>query len=332
MRYLVYFLVVFPFLLSAEKKEVRRIELCQHFFKPNPKDPSILTTPFLAKVKEVLSEKKIELVASDLSGDLTSKEIAYIVLWNHSKRMGQSFLSRLPKEKSILFMWEPPTTLKNMYSRKTLRYFKRIYTWDDDLVDNRRFFKFYYPALTPMIDQPPSFEEKKLLTFIFSNKGSKHPKQLYTERENVIKFFETQTAGAFEFYGQGWEEKRYKNYRGAPENKIEILKNYRFTICYENMGDVKGYITEKIFDSFAAGSVPIYLGATNITDYIPKGCFIDRREFKDNEELYNFLKRMDKTTYDAYIENIRQFLKSDKAQLFSMNMFHVIFLEAIRFP
>ena len=36
---------------------------------------------------------------------------------------------------------------------------------------------------------------------------------------------------------------------------------------------VKGYITEKIFDSFFAGVVPIYWGAENITDYVPKSLY-----------------------------------------------------------
>jgi len=331
MRFLIYLLLFLPVVLCAEKKEKRRIEFYQNF-TPNPHDAGFIDSPFLSEVKQVLSEKKIELVASDLSGDLKSDEVSYVILWNHAKWMKPSFLSRIPKEKAILFMWEPPTVLKKMYSRKTLRHFKRIYTWDDDLVDNKRFFKFYYPVLTPMIDKLPSFQEKKLLTFISSNKKSKHPKQLYTERESAIKFFENKYEGDFEFYGQAWKKKGYKNYRGEPQDKLGTIKNYRFNICYENMGDVKGYITEKIFDSFAAGCVPIYLGATNVTDYIPKNCFIDRREFKSYEELYQFLKNMDEATYNIYIENIRQFLKSDKAQLFSLSMLHVIFLEAVRFP
>lgn len=331
MRSWIYLLLLFPLILFAEKREKRRIEFYQNFTS-NPKDEGFVNSSFLADVKQVLSEKKIELVASDLSGDLKSKEVSYVVLWNQPKWMKPSFLSRIPKEKAILFMWEPPTVLKKMYSPETLRYFKRIYTWDDDLVDDKKFFKFYYPVLKPMADQIPSFQEKKLLTFMFSNKKSKHPKQLYTERENVIKFFEDKPKGDFEFYGQAWRKKGYKNYRGEPKDKLSTMKNYRFSICYENMGNVKGYITEKIFDSFAAGCVPIYLGATNVTDYIPKNCFIDRRAFKNHEELYEFLKNMDEATYNGYIENIRQFLKSDQAQLFSLTMLHVTFLDAIRFP
>ena len=48
------------------------------------------------------------------------------------------------------------------------------------------------------------------------------------------------------------------------------MQHYRFYICYENTEGVEDYITEKIFDCFAAGFVPIYWGASNIEKYIPK--------------------------------------------------------------
>lgn len=48
-----------------------------------------------------------------------------------------------------------------------------------------------------------------------------------------------------------------KEYRN---NKIEFLAGYRFNICPENM-DAKEYVTEKIWDSFEAGCIPVYGGA-----------------------------------------------------------------------
>ena len=41
------------------------------------------------------------------------------------------------------------------------------------------------------------------------------------------------------------------------------------------MRNVNGYVTEKIFDAFKAGCVPVYWGAENITKYVPAECFID---------------------------------------------------------
>ena len=70
-----------------------------------------------------------------------------------------------------------------------------------------------------------------------------------------------------------------------------------------------------------AGCVPIYWGANNIEDYIPKNCFIDRRDFSSNEQLYAFIKNMKKEEYESYLENIQNFLESEKAQLFSVDTF-----------
>ncbi len=46
------------------------------------------------------------------------------------------------------------------------------------------------------------------------------------------------------------------------DNKIEFLSDYKFNICCENV-DVKDYVTEKIFDAFSAGTIPIYFGSNN---------------------------------------------------------------------
>ena len=50
---------------------------------------------------------------------------------------------------------------------------------------------------------------------------------------------------------------RYNNNVGKIKNKILFLSNYKFSIAMENSeGD--GYLSEKIIDSFEAGTIPIY--------------------------------------------------------------------------
>ncbi len=256
-------------------------------------------------------------------------EIKQLVFWNMPQKLKKLKIERLPKEKLILFMWEPPTVQRRLYTKKMQDLFSKIYTWDDDLVDNVRFFKFYYPVLQKMAADLPVFEKKKLCTMVFSNKTSRHPQQLYTAREEMIQFFEKKGGQDFEFYGWGWEKAGYQSYRGTAANKIDVLKNFRFCICYENMQGSKGYITEKIFDAFAAGNVPIYWGASNIEEYVPPDCYIDRRKFKDNEELYLFLKKMTKNDYEGYLKRIKAWLGSESAQRFSVENFAKIFAEAI---
>ncbi len=140
---------------------------------------------------------------------------------------------------------------------------------------------------------------------------SKKSNQLYAEREKAIEFFENQKEEGFACYGRWWDPIKHPSYRGVAQDKIATLKQYRFSICYENSKNLKGYITEKIFDCFAAGNVPVYWGASNIEEYIPKSCFIDRRDFASMEELYCFLKTMSKKEYETYIQNIKKWLQSE---------------------
>jgi hypothetical protein len=212
-------------------------------------------------------------------------------------------------------MWEPPTVQPDLYNPKLHECFGKIFTWDDDLVDNKKYFKFNYFALTKRMENLPSFESKKFCTMIARRLSSKHPKQLYHERERAIRFYEDKK-GEFDLYGYGWEKRKFKNYKRPVPSKLEVLKNYKFCICYENTRDVRGYITEKIFDCFAAGVVPVYWGASNVGEYIPEGCFIDRRRFKDDQEVYDFLKKITKEEYERFQKCAEAYLKSEKAQAF----------------
>lgn len=256
------------------------------------------------------------------------KDVKKFVFFNLDKLLSRD-LDSLPKDKLVLFLWEPPLILPWMYKQKTLDNFSKIYTWNDDLVDNQKYFKFYYPVLTPMQEDIPSFEEKKLCTFVSTNLSSNDPHSLYIERAKAIAFFEGIGEQGFEFYGRKWNAAHYASYRGPIEDKLAVIKNYRFTLCYENCCDQNGYITEKIFDCFAAATVPIYWGAPNVATYIPKDCFIDRRDFSTLLELHTFLKNMGRETYEGYIERIRAFLSSDAAHYFSYAHFEKLFYESI---
>lgn len=237
-------------------------------------------------------------------------------------------LKQYPKEKLILIMWEPPTVAPQDHNPEFHEYFSKVFTWRDDLVDNKKYFKFYYPELHPMIADPIDFESKKLCTMIACNKYSAQPNELYTERLKVIMFFENIQTGDFDLYGKFWPSP-LKTYKGAIDRKVDILKQYKFSYAYENIKGVPGYVTEKIFDCFQAGCVPIYWGAPNITSYIPKDCFISREDFENNETLYAYLKNMDKERYNEYIKNIQTFLNSDQAQLYSLNNFVKIMMSSL---
>jgi hypothetical protein len=71
------------------------------------------------------------------------------------------------------------------------------------------------------------------------------------------------------------------------------------------------------------------LGAKNIFDFIPQNCLVDLRDFKNNDDLYSFLKSVDESKYNNYISNIKKFLKNNTNDLFTFKYFNNEIIKAI---
>ena len=82
------------------------------------------------------------------------------------------------------------------------------------------------------------------------------------------------------------------NITKGKESKINILKLYKFSIAMEN-SEGEGYISEKIIDSFLAGTIPIYYGGYNINQYINNKAFILIRGEKDLKKKIEYIKKID---------------------------------------
>lgn len=142
-------------------------------------------------------------------------------------------------------------------------------------------------------------------------------RELYGERLKAIRYFSA--VPGFDLYGWRWDKMpkhplyfHYGKYakrawKGSPEDKTKIMGEYKFAICFENC-EAPGWISEKIYDCFAAGCIPVYFGAPDITSYVPAECFIDFRKFKNYKELHQFLSSLSGEEMSGYREAIRQFL------------------------
>ena len=54
---------------------------------------------------------------------------------------------------------------------------------------------------------------------------------------------------------------------------LQLYSQYKFVVNFEN-SETNGYITEKIFNVFASGSIPIYHGAPDIEEYANADSFV----------------------------------------------------------
>ena len=230
-------------------------------------------------------------------------------------------LVKMGFENRMVYCSSEPDVVKPINSKKgykrLLDIFPYIMTWNEDLVDNKRIFKRNIPYYFTKHFGYKNFKDRKLLVNMSSNKFSKQPKELYSERERIITFFERNYPDEFALYGPGWDKKKHPSYRGLAADKDKVYGDYKFALSLENTYGVKGYITEKIFDCFTSGIVPIYKGADNITDFVPKDCFIDYSEFNSLQELARYLTDMDEIKYNKYLNNISKLLDTDISVPFS---------------
>ncbi|WP_221174519.1 glycosyltransferase family 10 domain-containing protein [Pseudomonas marginalis] len=226
--------------------------------------------------------------------------------------------------------------------------YRKIFTWDERLIDNERFIKINFPNELRFNEIDGWAHRDRFCCLISSNRALTRPDtaDLYIERVTAIRWFEKNAPEDFDLYGIDWNQPAarggyigkiqrrlwptmnrilrstpFPSYRGRVDSKDAVLKKTKFSICYENVKGLPGYITEKIFDCFFAGCVPVYWGANDITDHIPADCFIDRRKFTEMSDLYNFLKSMTESEYTDYQQRISNFLQSSKAYPFSSSFF-----------
>ncbi len=272
------------------------------------------------------------------------------------KSKGQDFafelhqdVQRATKAKiNYLLMFETEFVKAENADTRQWKQYSRIFTWNDDLVDGDYFIKINFPNPIQVHAVDGFSSRKRFCCLISGNRtlSVQDARNLYPERVKAIRWFESHMPQDFDLYGVGWDipvvhngligkfERRFwriigqfiklqpfPSYRGKIAHKREVLTQTRFAICYENVRDLPGYITEKIFDCFFSGCVPVYWGASNITDYIPSDCFIDRRQFHDTKEVYEFLKKITEEEFKGYQQRIATFLQSDAAYPFSSEFF-----------
>ena len=292
-------------------------------------------------LKEKLAEKGYLLETLDMDKTENYEAIIYSDVPNAKTCCVD--LNTIPKEKKILVLTECEMIYKPNARSDLLKEYRTVFAYNDNLIKECGYKKLNLVNKIKMpLDVP--FSNKKFLTLIAGNKTVKDKGELYSERLRAIRFMEQNYLSDFDLYGIGWDLKTFKgvklvralnrikplrklftekrpSYKGKVDKKIEVLSKYKFCFCYENSCAIPGYISEKIWDCFFAGCIPVYYGAPNITDYIPDNCFIDFRKFSSYEQLYNYLKKMSDKTYREYIDSIKKFLLSEKKYPFSAECF-----------
>src|SRR6266851_7272498 len=240
-------------------------------------------------------------------------------------------------------------------------HFKRIFGFTDAeslapfIPGKVKLHKFQLPTPFERIHEDVWYQEDRgFMVIITTNRLPRlYYNELYTERRRAIQFFGR--TGDIDLYGKGWDgpslrvgktrvpytlrrihdrltfhwqrfrpdpllEACRRVYRGPTSSKRETLGKYNFALCFDNQ-ILNGWITEKIFDCFFAGTIPVYLGAPDIETYIPKECFIDVRQFAGYEDLRTYLKSLSPERIREYKEAGRAYIESSQFRPFTKTAF-----------
>jgi len=248
---------------------------------------------------------------------------------------------------------ESEAWVQNIFSKAFWTNSDYVMTWCNRLYDGEKFLKIYHPTAI-------NFEGVKNKNILFSLICSNRPYNNsllkgYLVRKKVISFFSKKNQKEFKLYGHDWDKfifaNRYLNYIfkithlrklkklfnkffmkkiyfGSVKNKKTVIEKTKFSFAIENTNVFDNYVTEKIFDVFRFGSVPIYWGPKNLT-LIPKNTYINFNDFSSLEDLYTFCINLDDYGYNNYLSNIRNFLL-DEAYIFSPEFFSSTVFDLIK--
>jgi len=157
--------------------------------------------------------------------------------------------------------------------------------------------------------------------------------QLYSYRRQLVMEF-SHHPERFHLYGGGWDgssiswwnnffpNKSYDNIlKASTADKFDLLSRYKYVICTENCINSLGYISEKIFDAFFAGCVPLYLGCDNIDQHIPSDCFIKLPSSFSANSILNLIEGISQTQWEAYREHSLRFLMSPAFKKYSSSFY-----------
>jgi hypothetical protein len=285
------------------------------------------------QLRERFAQRGVELNTPDRNA---GRKVAFELHLNAQRRVPQD----VP---CYAFLYEDPLVRPLNAKLEHLHRYRKVFTWNEDQIDGQRFLRLEYPNdLT--LAEVPGFDARDLFcVMLASNKALRHPspRNLHGKRVETIRFFEAEAPALFSLYGRGWhipavrpgafgrlakrlDEWRAKlgptarppfpSWRGAVDKKADVLRRARFAICYENSRGSPGYLTEKIFDCFTSGCVPVYIGSPRGTEHIPSACYIDGDRFGSMRELLTTLQAVDRPAFEARQRAIREFLAGPQSE------------------
>lgn len=261
----------------------------------------------------------------------------------------QRSMSKPPSCPCYVYLYEDPVVRPINSDKVLLSKYRLAFGSNQNLISSKEIIPLDCPNDLNPRDVPDWLGRDLHCVMIASNKALLYTntKNLHATRVDVIREFEKNDPERFALYGPGWNIPEVKpgyfgrickrlnewlcvvrpnyrpflTYRGTVSRKSEVLDRAKFCICYENSRGSPGYITEKIFDCFVSGCVPIYIGARHVQNPIPASCYIDGDAFESPRALRAYLDQIGPSEFSAYQAAMREFITSHGARRFTNEVF-----------
>ncbi|GAM26569.1 hypothetical protein SAMD00019534_097440 [Acytostelium subglobosum LB1] len=83
--------------------------------------------------------------------------------------------------------------------------------------------------------------------------------------------------------------------------KSKTMSKHLFGVAFEN-NNLTDYVTEKVYNVLLGGTVPLYMGAPNINEFVPENSIINVADFESPAALGKYLKYLsgNETAYNEY--------------------------------
>lgn len=140
-----------------------------------------------------------------------------------------------------------------------------------------------------MIDNP--VYKDRFCSFVYSNaKASPLRERFFKE---LSKYKQVNSGG------------RYLNNVGGPvEDKVAFESEHRFSMTFEN-SSYPGYMSEKLFQAFAAGTVPIYWGDTEADQVINPNAYVNVSRYHSLSDVVDHIRELE-TDEQKYLEMLHE--------------------------
>ena len=169
--------------------------------------------------------------------------------------------------RAVCVTLEPPVVHPRQYDKINGLPFQRVVTFAREFCDDQRVFWEPYP----LIKYEGNLSEQRDKYICAVSGGAKDfpsvniKGRIFESLYNARRLAYLSMGKDLDLYGVGWENDHEMlnavNYKGAIENKIKTMSQYKHAIVFENC-TCEGYASEKQHDAHQAGVIPITRGWT----------------------------------------------------------------------